>query len=93
MHQVYSSDESTFNLHSSGHTATLVLLLLPIVTTFGMMGHYNKEKWLGFTLAEFEHSSVQEDPTIYANNFILLRMGLEFSTDIAGYGPGVSARK
>ena len=46
MHQVYSSDESTFNLHSSERAATLVLLLLPILTTFGMMGHYNKEKWL-----------------------------------------------
>ena len=38
------------------------------VTQLGMLGHYNEEKWLGFTLADFEHSCVQEDPTIYSGN-------------------------
>ena len=93
MHEVYSPNESTINPHSSKCTVTLVLLLLPIVITFGMLGHYNEEKWLGFTLADFEHSCVQEDPTIYANNSLLLRMGPEFSSDIAGDGPGVSDRE
>ena len=88
MDQVYSPDESASNFYSSECTVTLVLLLLPIIVPFGMLGLYNEEKWLGFTLADFEHSSVQEDPTIYANNSLLLGMGPEFSSDIAGDGPG-----
>ena len=44
-------------------------------------------------MIEFENSSVQEGPTIYANSPLLLGMGLGFSSDIAGDGPGYSDRE
>ena len=75
-----------------------ILFSLLTVFTFLMRGLYKEEKCLGFTLIEFENSrfdnsSVQEDPTIYANSSLLSGMGLEFSSDIAGDGPGYSDKE
>ena len=90
---VYSSDETGNAFHSFGFTVPFILFSLLTVFTFWMLGLYKEEKWLDLTLIEFENSSVQEDPPIYANNSQLLGMGPEFSSDIAGDGPGYSDRE
>ena len=58
-----------------------------------MLGLYKEEKWLRFTLLELENSCVQEDTMMYANHSLLQGMGPEFSSDIAGDGPGYSDRE
>ena len=48
--QVYSSDESDNAFHSFGCTVIFALFSFQTVLAFGMLGLYNEEKWLGFTL-------------------------------------------
>ena len=96
VYQVYSSNESGNAFYSYGLTlltVPFILFSLLTVFTFWILVLYKEKKWHGFTSIEFENSSVQEDPTIYANNSLLLGIGPEFSSDIAGDGPGYSDRE
>ena len=88
MDQVNSTDQTVNKLNLSGCTFIDILLLLVTFVTFGMLGFYNEDKCLDFTLTACGDSGVQEDETIYANNSLLLGMGPEFSSAIAGNGPG-----
>ena len=88
MDQVNSSDQSVKKLNHSVCTVTVVLLLLLTSVTFGVLALYNADKWLDFTLTAYGDSGVQEDETINANHSLLLGMGPEFSSAIAGDGPG-----
>ena len=83
---MYSLD-SFGDVYHFSRFAHIFVLLSPFVLTFGMRGLYNELKWHDFTLGRLENSSVHEDPKIYANNCLLIRMGPEFSSDIAGDGP------
>ena len=88
--QIHSSYESDNAFHFFGCTVIVALFSFQTVLAFGMLGLYRVEESLGFTLLELEKSCVQDDPKIYANNSLLQGMGKEFSSDIAGDGPGYS---
>ena len=88
--QIHSSYESGNAFHFFGCTVIFALFSFQTVLAFGMLGLYRVEESLGFTLLELEKSCVQDDPKIYANNSLLQGMGKEFSSDIAGDGPGYS---
>ena len=75
MDQVNSTDQPVKKLNHSGCTVTVVLLLLVPHIAFGMLGLYNEDKCLDLTSTSYGDSGVQDDKTIYANNFLFLGMG------------------
>ena len=86
--QVDSLYQSAIKFNHSECTVTLVRLFLLTFVTFGMLELCNENNSLDFTLTPNLHSGAQEDLTIYGNNSLLLGMGPEFSSAIAGDGPG-----